>query len=393
MSDARNPSDMLVAAIAVLAFAIWLYLIAARGGFWLCRERDTVVPRPPARWPNVVALVPARNEAESIATSIGSLLAQDYPGPLSVVLIDDDSDDGTAALAQEVAAEAGSQHPVMVVQSRGVALGWTGKLWALKQGIDAALSGAQTPDYLLLTDADIAHTRESVRALVARAEHGGLVLTSLMAKLRCESFAERSHVPAFVYFFQMLFPFAWVNAPERATAAAAGGCMLVRLDALAQAGGIERIRSALIDDCSLARVMKSIGPIWLGLTERVRSLRRYDMLEDVRAMISRSAYAQLNYSPALLAATMLGLALTFLAAPLLVLFGTGFAQILGALVWVMMALSFQPMLRFYGRSPLWGVALPAIAFAYMLYTLDSAIRYARGQGGRWKGRVQANATP
>jgi hopene-associated glycosyltransferase HpnB len=382
---------MLLAAIAVLAVAIWLYLLGARGGFWLSRERDTVVPGPPARWPSVAAVVPARNEAECIGQSIGSLLAQDYPGPFAVILVDDDSEDGTAAVASSLAQN--SPRPLTLVQSRGVSSGWTGKLWAVKQGIDAARSLPQPPDYVLLTDADIAHAPHSLRALVARAEDGGLVLTSLMAKLRCESLAERSHVPAFVYFFQMLFPFAWVNDHRHATAAAAGGCMLVKADALARAGGVERIRGALIDDCSLARVMKSVGPIWLGLTERVVSLRRYETLDDVRAMISRSAYAQLNYSPALLAATVLGLALTFLAAPLLALFGDGLAQLLGAVAWALMVLSFQPMLRFYRRSPLWGLALPAIAFAYMLYTLDSALRYARGQGGRWKGRVQAQATP
>jgi hopene-associated glycosyltransferase HpnB len=386
-------SDMLVAAIAALAVAIWLYLLGARGGFWLCRERDALVPDPPARWPSVAAIVPARNEADCIAASIGSLLAQDYPGALTVILVDDDSDDGTAALARRAAAQSGSARPFHLVASRGVSPGWTGKLWALKQGIDAARALPQPPDYVLLTDADIAHTPDSVGALVARAESGGLVLTSLMAKLRCESLAERSHVPAFVYFFQMLFPFAWSNTPDSATAAAAGGCMLVKADALAQAGGVERIRGALIDDCSLARAMKSVGPIWLGLTKRVHSLRHYQTLDDVRAMISRSAYAQLNYSPVLLAATVLGLALTFLAAPLLALFGTGLARILGGVAFALMALSFQPMLRFYRRSPLWGLALPAIAFAYMLYTLDSAIRYARGQGGAWKGRVQANATP
>jgi hopene-associated glycosyltransferase HpnB len=214
-----------------------------------------------------------------------------------------------------------------------------------------------------------------------------------MAKLHCESFAERSHVPAFVYFFQMLFPFAWINEPANAMAGAAGGCMLVKSEALQQAGGVERIRDALIDDCSLARTMKSVGPIWLGLTERVHSLRRYESLDDVRAMISRSAYAQLNYSPLLLAVTVLGLAQTFLAAPLLAAFGTGLAQLLGAVAFGLMVLSFQPILYFYRRSPLWGLALPAIAFAYMLYTLDSALRYARGHGGRWKGRMQANATP
>ena len=384
---------MLIAALAALAVASWLYLLVGRGGFWLCRERDISVSAPPVRWPAVAAIVPARNEVEYIAASIGSLLKQDYPGTLTLILVDDDSDDGTAALAQSAAAQSGSQRPLTLVASRGVSPGWTGKLWALKQGIDAARSLPRPPEYLLLTDADIAHTPDSVRALVARAESGDLVLTSLMAKLRCESFAERSHVPAFVYFFQMLFPFAWANAPDRTTAAAAGGCMLVKSQALARAGGVERIRGALIDDCSLARLMKSVGLTWLGLTERVQSLRRYDTLDDVRAMISRSAYAQLNYSPVLLAATTLGLALTFLAAPLLALFGTGPARLLGAAAFALMTLSFQPILRFYRRSPLWGLALPAIAFAYMLYTLDSAVRYARGQGGQWKGRVQANATP
>jgi hopene-associated glycosyltransferase HpnB len=384
---------MLLAAIAALAVVIWLYLLGARGGFWLCRERDTAVPAPPAHWPRVVAIVPARNEGECIAASIGSLMGQDYPGDFAVILVDDDSEDNTAALARGAAAQAGASRPLTVVASRGVAPGWTGKLWALKLGIDAARSQPQPPDYLLLTDADIAHAPDSVRALVTRAEHGRFVLTSLMAKLRCESFAERGHVPAFVYFFQMLFPFAWVNDPANQTAGAAGGCMLVKSQALQRAGGVERIRGALIDDCSLARAMKSVGPIWLGLTERVRSLRCYQTIDDVRTMISRSAYAQLNYSSVLLVATMLGLALTFVAGPALAVFGTGLARILGIAAWALMTLSFLPMLRFYRRSPLWGLALPAIAVAYMLYTLDSAWRYSRGQGGRWKGRVQANATP
>jgi hopene-associated glycosyltransferase HpnB len=217
------------------------------------------------------------------------------------------------------------------------------------------------------------------------------VLTSLMAKLRCESLPERSHVPAFVLFFDMLFPFAWVNDPRRATAAAAGGCMLARSDALQAIGGIDSIRDALIDDCALAKRMKTRGPIWLGLTERVRSIRRYDTWTDVRRMISRSAYAQLNYSPLLLAGATLGMALTFVAAPLLALFGDGAARICGAVAYALMVLAFQPMLRFYRLSPLWGLALPAIALAYMAYTLDSAWQHARGRGGNWKGRAQASA--
>jgi len=370
--------------IAATAFAIWIYLLCGRGGFWLCRQSDHRTPGVLPHWPSVTAVIPARNEANCIAESIGSLARQDYPGKFSIVLVDDDSDDDTAAVARKAAADFQSFD---LIQSRGMARGWTGKLWALRQGIEAAGS----PDYLLLTDADIAHTPDSVRSLVARAESGGLVLTSLMAKLRCESLAERSHVPAFVFFFAMLYPFVRVNDPRRATAAAAGGCMLVKTDALKQAGGVESIRSALIDDCSLARRMKAVGPIWLGLTERVRSIRRYDWVEAKR-MIARSAFAQLNYSPWLLAAVTLGLALTFLAAPMLALFGEGVVRLVGMAAWLLMAISFQPMLRFYRLSPLWGLALPAIAFAYMLYTLESAYRYWRGQGGIWKGRVQANAS-
>jgi hopene-associated glycosyltransferase HpnB len=383
---------MVLTAIAALALAIWLYLICARGGFWLCRERDDVLPAAPSRWPRVTAVIPARNEAEGIAESIGSLARQDYPGPFSIVLVDDDSEDNTAELARHAAAGIGADRRFTLISSRGLASGWTGKLWAVRQGVEAANTAAEPPDYLLLTDADIVHTPDSVRALVTRAEHGRYVLTSLMARLRCTSGWERSHVPAFVYFFQMLYPFAWVNDARNATSGAAGGCMLVRADALKQAGGVESIRDALIDDCSLAEKMKVVGPIWLGLTDRVLSIRRYDDFDEVRKMISRSAYAQLKYSPLLLAGVTLGLALTFLAGPLLALFGDGIARILGLLTWGLMAVSFQPMLRFYRLSPLWGLALPAIAVAYMLYTLDSAYRYLRGQGGNWKGRVQANVS-
>ena len=383
---------MVPTAIAALALAIWLYLICARGGFWRCRERDSILPAAPSRWPRVTAVIPARNEAEGIAESIGSLARQDYPGPFAIVLVDDDSEDNTAALARHAAAGIGAGRAFTLISSRGLASGWTGKLWAVRQGVEAADNAPEPPDYLLLTDADIVHTPDSVRALVARAEHGRYVLTSLMARLRCESGWERSHVPAFVFFFQMLYPFAWVNNARNATAGAAGGCMLVRADALKNAGGVESIRDALIDDCSLAEKLKAVGPIWLGLTDRVLSIRRYDDFDEVRKMISRSAYAQLKYSPRLLAGVTLGMALTFLAGPLLALFGDGIARVLGLLTWGLMAVSFQPMLRFYRLSPLWGLALPAIAVAYMLYTLDSAYRYLRGQGGNWKGRVQANVS-
>jgi hopene-associated glycosyltransferase HpnB len=380
---------MLIDTVAVIAVLLWIYLIAARGQFWTASIRDVAWPPAPANWPSVAVVIPARNEASCIGASVRSLLSQDYQGPLSVIVVDDDSNDKTAAVAARVGVQAERQLTVM--RSRALPSGWTGKLWALKQGIAVAEGRSTPPDYILLTDADIVHAPDTVAWLVAKAKAGGFVLTSLMAKLRCESLAERSHVPAFVYFFQMVFPFSWVGRPGSPTAAAAGGCMLIRADALRICGGIDRVRNALIDDCTLAAMLKSCGPVWLGLTDRVRSVRPYDRLADVRQMISRSAYAQLGYSPLLLAATLAGLALVFVAPVLLALFAHGLAQGLGFAAWLAMALSFQPMLRFYRLSPLWGVALPATALLYACYTLDSAYRHTRRRGGVWKGRVHVNA--
>jgi len=378
---------MFAAALAALTALIWLALLFGRGFYWLGRVRDDERVPAPERWPSVVAVIPARNEAAVIGESVGSLLRQDYPGALAVIVVDDDSSDGTGAVA--AAAGQGTAHGVTVLTGAALPPGWTGKLWALKQGIAAAEQGA--PDFLLLTDADIAHRPDSLSWLAAKAARDGTVLTSFMAKLRCESLAERSHVPAFIYFFEMLYPFAWVRQPKARTAAAAGGCVLLKTEALRVAGGIESIRNALIDDCSLARRLKAVGPIWLGLTERVHSIRPYESFADVRQMISRSAYAQLNYSPLLLIGTLLGMFVTYLAAPLLALFGHGWPQWLGIAVWAAMALSFVPTLRFYRLSPLWGIALPGIAMLYALYTFDSAFKHWRRRGGQWKGRVHVNA--
>jgi hopene-associated glycosyltransferase HpnB len=378
--------------LAITCLVLWIALLGGRGRFWLASVRDSAGRAgEPEHWPSVVAVIPARNEADCIGDSVGSLLRQDYPSEFSIVVVDDDSSDNTGALALRAAHEAGAQTHVTVLRGHGPPPGWTGKLWALKQGIAAVAARPSPPDYLLLTDADIVHAPDTLSWLVGKSATGGFVLTSLMAKLRCTSLAERSHVPAFIYFFQMLFPFAWLCRPETKTAAAAGGCILVRADALRSAGGIDAIRNALIDDCSLAAKLKAVGPIWLGLTERVRSIRPYDTFADVRHMISRSAYAQLRFSPWLLAASTAGMALTFMAPPLLAIFGVGLAQYLGAAVWLAMALSFQPMLRFYRLSPLWGVALPGIALLYMFYTLDSAYRHLRRRGGHWKGRVHVDA--
>jgi hopene-associated glycosyltransferase HpnB len=382
---------VIVDILAGLSLAIWAYLLLARGGFWLSRQRDDRdTPPAPASWPSVVAVVPARDEADVIAASVGSLLGQDYPGPFRVVLVDDESCDGTADIARAEAERRGADGRLEILRSQPLAAGWTGKLWAMSQGVARA---GDKPGYLLLTDADIAHDPGNLSALVVRAEAGGLALTSLMAELHCETFAERLLIPAFVFFFQMLYPFAQVNRPGSSTAAAAGGCMLVRREALAAAGGVQAIRAALIDDCAMGAAMKRQGPIWLGLTHRARSLRPFPTVGSIGQMVSRSAYAQLDYSPLLLLGTVAGLGVTYLAPPLIALFGHGAARIAALLAWAGMALAFQPTLGFYRRSPLWGVAVPAIAALYASFTLESAVQYARGRGGMWKGRAQAPAKP
>jgi hopene-associated glycosyltransferase HpnB len=375
--------------IGLVALAIWLYLLVARGGFWRARERDDITDLAPlARWPSVAAIVPARNEADVIARSVGSLLTQDYPGTLRVVLVDDGSDDGTSSVARQ-AVPGDDRVQLDILQGEALPAGWTGKLWALQQGVQHA---GGVPDYLLLTDADIGHAPDNLRALVARAEQENRVLVSLMAKLSCTNWAERFLIPAFVFFFQMLYPFAWVAEPKRRIAAGAGGCMLIRRAALERAGGIASVRAEIIDDCALARRLKAQGSIWLGLTRRARSLRPYGGIVEIGRMISRSAYAQLGYSPWLLAGTIAGMALTYMVPVVLAVFGgSDVLRGVGLATWALMVLSFQPMLRFYRLSPLWGLALPAIGAAYTFFTLSSAVQVWRGRGGMWKGRAQAMA--
>lgn len=377
---------MLALVLGVAVLAIWLGMAFGRAGFWradLSADADAIVP-PPAGWPEIVAVIPARDEADVIGTALASHAAQDYAGSFRMVLVDDGSSDGTA----EVARAAGGDR-LTVLRGAPLPAGWTGKLWAMHQGVAHVEALPQPPRYILLADADIAFAPGAVTRLVARAEAGGLALTSWMVKLSCATFAERALIPAFVWFFQLLYPFARVNDPASQVAAAAGGCMLVRRDALAAAGGVAAIRAALIDDCALGALLKRHGPVRLGLTRHARSLRPYRTVGEVGRMVSRSAYHQLRYSPALLAGTVAGLLLTYIAPPALALLASGVPQLLGAAAWGLMALLFLPMLRFYGRSPLWAPALPLIAAAYAGFTVQSALQHARGRGGLWKGRVQA----
>ncbi len=391
------PPVLTIAAAA--SVAIWLYLLLGRGRFW--RAATPLDGPAPARrlWPAVAAIIPARDEAATIAPVVASVLAQDYPGPFAVLLVDDHSTDGTAALAARAADVAGR---LTVVAAAPLPAGWAGKVWALSEGV--ARAAAATPDarYLWFTDADIAHDPDTLRRLVAKAEAGDCDLVSLMVGLACRGFWDRLLIPPFVFFFRMLYPFAWVNDPRRGTAAAAGGCLLVRRDALDRAGGLAAIRGALIDDCALAARIAGDGRdgggrLWLGLTDRSRSIRPYAGLAGIWRMVARSAYTQLNRSPLLLGGTLVGMALTYLAPPLAVLayplHGAVSAAVAGLVAWTLMAAAIAPTLRLYHQPAALGLALPAAALLYCAMTVDSALRHATGRGGRWKGRVQAAGKP
>jgi hopene-associated glycosyltransferase HpnB len=369
---------MIGAWLAWIALAAWVWLLTMRGRFWAI-DPPQAAPEP-AQWPSVVAVIPARDEAPTIATTVASLRAHDYPGPLAIIVVDDQSTDGTGDLARAAGAElvSGSARPE----------GWVGKVWAMAQGLEAASRAHPEAELVLFTDADIGHAPGELRATVARLVADRLDLASLMVRLNATSLSERAIVPAFVYFFRLLYPFAWVADPIHRTAAAAGGYMLVRRGALDGIGGMSAIKNALIDDCALAGAIKARGGrIRLELASDTVSLRAYDW-EQLWRMIARSAYTQLQHSPALLVGTVLGTLLGFVAAPVIALHG-GPGAVVALLAWALMALSYLPMLSFYRLSPLWAPLLPLVALFYLGATIDSARRHRLGRGGEWKGRVQA----
>jgi hopene-associated glycosyltransferase HpnB len=366
--------------LGFLAAASWAYLLLLHGRFW--QAGPSLLPAKPRGTPSVAVVVPARDEAESIGAALASLLAQDYGGPFRVVLVDDQSSDRTGEVARRVA-----DPRLTVIDGAPRPPGWSGKLWAVAQGVAAAAEA----EWLLLTDADIVHDPRHLAALLAQAERTGCDLVSEMVRLACDTPAERALVPAFVYFFQLLYPFAWVNYPARRPAAAAGGTILVRRAALDRAGGIAAIRDALIDDVALARAVKRGGSVWLGHSVLARSLRAYPGAADVWRMVARTAYVQLRRSPALLLGCLAGLALLFLAPPLLALFGHRLARWLGLAAWIAMACSYAPTLRRFGRPLAWAAALPVIALFYMGATLGSALDHHSGRGAVWKGRSYREA--
>lgn len=385
----------IIFSLTLLSLVIWLFLILFWGQFWrvnhqLEANKDKDIDN--NTLPTVCVIIPARNEADVIPVSLRSLLLQDYPGKFTIFLVDDQSSDGTANVAQEVAHNLDKTQQLQIVNSTSLPPGWTGKLWAMEQGLQTA--STLTPDYFLLTDADIEHDPSNLHRLVAKAEAQKLDLVSIMVRLRCQSFWEQLLIPAFVFFFQKLYPFSWVNNPKKATAAAAGGCILIHSEALNRIGGLQIIRQALIDDCSLAKAVKSThGKIWLGLSTLTYSLRPYDSLKTIWDMVARSAYTQLNYSPFLLIGSLLGMTLVYLLPPIAIIFGLVLGNWIITLIsfigYLLMTFAYFPIIRFYKCSPVFAFSLPIIAFLYTSMTIDSALQHWQGRGGAWKGRVYA----
>ena len=400
--------------LTVLSLIIWIILLCFHGQFWQADQKLEPSTTELEVLPSVCAIIPARNEAELLPITLRSLFLQDYRGTLSVLLVDDHSTDGTSIIAQKIAEDLNKSWQLNVISAQPLPPGWTGKLWAIEQGIIQAQT-LTPPDYFLLTDADIEHDSTNLRQLITKAQQEDLDLVSLMVLLRCQSFWEKFLIPAFVFFFQKLYPFRWVNDPNNSTAAAAGGCILIHREALNRIGGIPSISQALIDDCALAQAVKSSstdkgilsrltspivqekkGKIWLGLSSLTRSLRPYPSLSSIWELVARTAFTQLNYSPLHLLGTLLGMTIIYIIPSISVIFGllTGnwLIAVAGLIIWILMAIAYYPTLRLYQSSPLMAFCLPAIAFLYTLMTLDSAWRHWRGQGGAWKGRVYSATT-
>jgi hopene-associated glycosyltransferase HpnB len=391
--------------LGIIALAIWLHLFFGRGWFWRVRkvDADGGAGETLGEWPSVIAVVPARNEAETIGRVVTGLVQQDYPGALSVVVVDDHSEDGTAGIARRVAAENGAGERVRVVSASELPEGWTGKLWALNEAMShggstpAGISNggglraaAEVPEFCWFTDADVSHAPNTLQRLVGRAERERLDLASLMVLLQAKTLPERALIPAFLYFFLMLYPPRWIADEELGTAGAAGGCILLRREALARIGGFAAIRGEVIDDCALARAVKyANGRVWMGLTRKSVSLRSYGTFGDVRDLIARTAFTQLRYSVPILAGTLLGMFLTYVAPVLLLFSHDSTAVALGFAAWLLMTLSFLPTVRFYRLSAVWAPVLPLTALFYTYATWLSAVRYWMGKGGLWKGRAQA----
>jgi hopene-associated glycosyltransferase HpnB len=369
--------------LGIITVLIWLGLLVGWYGFWRADQRPPLSPEPLTHWPSVVAIVPARDEAATIPFSLTGLIEQRYAGAFEIVLADDSSSDDTVVMARRLASD--GEPKFTVVEAGPLPAGWAGKIWTLHRGIEEARR--RQPDYYWLTDADIAHKPQVLAGLVAHAETERLALASLMVKLPTRTFWEKLLVPAFIFYFALLYPFRAINDPSSRIAGAAGGSLLVRRDALEAIGGIAVIKDAVIDDCALARAIKGSGRrIWIGLAERSRSLRRYRQLADFWSMVARSAYPQLGYSPLRLALALIGLGLVFMAPPLLLLAG-GATAVAGLIAWALMVWAYAPTVNYHGLSPLWAVTLPLAAVFFAAMTIASAVGYYRGRPAQWRGRA------
>jgi hopene-associated glycosyltransferase HpnB len=382
--------SLLALILAVVSLLVWIVLTFLRGAFWQLLAFDDDIAKKDSleRWPLVITIVPARNEAETIARALASLVKQDYAGEQRVVVVDDHSEDGTGALAREAAEKVGASERVLILQGAALESGWTGKLLAMQQGVESAV--AREADYIWFTDADIEHAPDTLRRVAQRAEKGALDLVSLMALSQVNSFAERLLIPPFLYFFLKLYPPGWTASRKRKTAGAAGGCILLKRAALERIGGLAAIRGEVIDDCTLARAVKRTGgEIWMGLTRKSVSLRTYTSFTEIQDLIARTAFTQLGYSWLALAGTLLAMLVTYLL-PVIFTFGAQpVVWRLALAAWVLMAITYLPTVRFYRMSPLWAAALPVAAGFYTYATWLSAVRYWLGRGGQWKGRAQA----
>ena len=383
---------MLIAA-GVLSLAIWVYLVFARGGFWRIQLASEADQNPASANANlasavkIAVIIPARNEADVVGRAVRSLLQQTGAHRVHIFLVDDASTDGTAEAARAAAIAAERAQDLTVISASPLPPGWSGKLWAMQQGIEQA--GKTAPDFFLLTDADVEHAPDSVATLVSIAQAGHYDMASFMVKLHCQSSAEKLLIPAFVYFFFKLYPPAWIANSRHSDAGAAGGCILIRPAALEKAGGLQSIRQEVIDDCSLAaRVKRSGGRLWLGTSASTCSIRPYEGFSGIERMISRTAFNQLRHSNILLFLSIIGMAVTYLLPLALIAGHRIMPAALGAAAWLLMVISYLPVLRLYRLSPLWALALPVAAVFYMGATFHSAWKYWIGRGGEWKGRIQ-----
>jgi hopene-associated glycosyltransferase HpnB len=368
----------------------WIYFLLAHGEFWRVSDLGSHVGPAPAITGKVAVVIPSRDEAAVIGETVQSLLAQTCADSIQIYVVDDHSSDGTATIAREAARACGRSQGLTVIVAQPLPPGWTGKLWAVQQGVEQALR--LDPAFLLLTDADINHAPDNVATLVAIAEAGNYDLTSFMVKLHCRNLAEKLLIPAFVFFFFMLYPPAWIRDPKRKIAGAAGGCILIRPRALQKAGGISAIRDEIIDDCALARAVKGTGGrVWLGVTPNTFSTRAYNSFAEIERMIARTAFNQLQHSATLLAGTIIGMAITYLLPLAMLASRQLWLSVLGAACYLLMAVAYFPMVRFYGLRSSWALALPLSASFYVVATIHSAIQFWSGSGGTWKGRSQDKA--